>query len=724
MSGFFDPFGGKSLKAAEVSYREVVLATTAPLVLQWPAYADDESYCARSMNIITAVLGANVTLPDASQASPGEQIIWYNTSANSVQINSASGVPITSVEPGGRRLLELVDNGTPSGFWIVTLLGVGTGTLDIAGAAGAGLKAIGTTLNVAFPVVTVAASRAVVEGDRDTVLVWTGGTGSLTLPNAASVSDLNFEVRNQGTGALTIAPTGGQLIDGASSIVLNNGESCWVHVGGTEWYTVGRGRNAQFNFTQLSKNVAPGGTVVLSLTEAANVVQTYTGLLTSNVEIVLPPIVQVYYVSNQTSGAFSLTLRNPGVGSTVPLPQGQNAVVFSDGTNVINASTTIAGISQVTFGAGTAANPSVAIGATTTGFYSPSSGQVAFSSNGTQSFLMTATGAVAQLATGNAVLGVTATAGTAFVDIRRPAGSQAGVMIRSGGSPRIVWGTDGAAESGGNAGTNAVLQMYDDAGVLLSTPVTINRATGIATFAGGVRDLSDLGSITTFLSDQVTHAGYLPLNGALVSRTTYADLWAYAQTTTPVSEAAWSGGLQGRFSVGDGVNTFRLPDLRGTHIRVLDSGRGLDAGRTWGSYQADALLTHNHGVNDPTHAHSVSDPGHTHSGGTLGAGSHSHGVSDPGHSHGRGEFNGINLIGGSSGAYVRLNNGTPSVSTDVSGTGIGIFGVGDHAHTLSINGAGTGIGIFGSGTGISIQSAGSASEARVKNYAYPAYVRY
>lgn len=79
-------------------------------------------------------------------------------------------------------------------------------------------------------------------------------------------------------------------------------------------------------------------------------------------------------------------------------------------------------------------------------------------------------------------------------------------------------------------------------------------------------------------------AGWLKANGAAVSRTAYAALYAAL------------GGASSPFGQGDGVNTFNLPDLRGEFIRGWDDGRGVDAGRAFGSGQADQNQAHNHAI--------------------------------------------------------------------------------------------------------------------------------
>lgn len=82
-----------------------------------------------------------------------------------------------------------------------------------------------------------------------------------------------------------------------------------------------------------------------------------------------------------------------------------------------------------------------------------------------------------------------------------------------------------------------------------------------------------------YLAKNTAPTGYLKANGAAVSRTTYANLFAAIGTT---------------FGAGDGSTTFNLPDLRGEFLRAWDDSRGIDTGRVFGSWQADEIKTHNH----------------------------------------------------------------------------------------------------------------------------------
>lgn len=85
------------------------------------------------------------------------------------------------------------------------------------------------------------------------------------------------------------------------------------------------------------------------------------------------------------------------------------------------------------------------------------------------------------------------------------------------------------------------------------------------------------------LATSTAPSGFLKANGAEVSRATYSKLFEVIGTT---------------FGEGDGSTTFKLPDLRGEFIRGWDDGKGVDAGRIFGSWQvATAFMGDGDGQN-------------------------------------------------------------------------------------------------------------------------------
>lgn len=77
-------------------------------------------------------------------------------------------------------------------------------------------------------------------------------------------------------------------------------------------------------------------------------------------------------------------------------------------------------------------------------------------------------------------------------------------------------------------------------------------------------------------------AGYLACDGAAVSRSTYATLYAAIGTT---------------FGSGDGTTTFNVPDLRGYFVRGFGTNSDGTTSDTFGTKQADELKSHNHTYN-------------------------------------------------------------------------------------------------------------------------------
>ncbi len=87
---------------------------------------------------------------------------------------------------------------------------------------------------------------------------------------------------------------------------------------------------------RLSKSVAGGTDVTLTAAEARNDILEFTGVLTGNINVIVPTRARAWVFSNQTSGAFTLAVK-PAAGTGIAITQGKRAVLYCDATNVISA---------------------------------------------------------------------------------------------------------------------------------------------------------------------------------------------------------------------------------------------------------------------------------------------------------------------------------------------------------------------------------------------------
>ena len=117
-----------------------------------------------------------------------------------------------------------------------------------------------------------------------------------------------------------------------------------------------------------------------------------------------------------------------------------------------------------------------------------------------------------------------------------------------------------------------------DAGLETSALKTTSLEVTNNIVAGSIVAPTFVGMVATFCTTAIP-VGWLKLNGQTISRTTYAALFALVGTT---------------FGAGDGVTTFKLPDVRGRFLRFWDDGIGLDSGRILGSNQAQDTASHTH----------------------------------------------------------------------------------------------------------------------------------
>jgi hypothetical protein len=515
-SSFTQVFGGTTIYPADVSY--LALALTADIALNWPVGAGEgDSVVARIIDI-TPTGPFTVTLPDATAVSVGQTILFNNLGPDTITIDNAAGNAILSIGAGEQWQAYLIDNTTIGGVWRTFRYGAAVAQAQAAALAGAGLVADGSELAQNYEVIDFSSTPySLTAPDRAKVFVWNGGLGTLNLPTAVAAGDGWFvQVRNGGQGDLTVDPSGSELINAASSLLLQPGDSAVVVSDGIQWYTIGLGQQAVFAFDYTTIAVT-GGTYTLAGSELNRIAYKFTGTLTSNVNIVVPATVQQYWVNNATTGAFTLGIKTASGAATL-VTQGATAILYCDGTNIISATTSAAftGVVPVIQGGTGAVNaPSALTNLGGTGI-------------GTAVFTA-ATTAAARSAIGAAAAGANS-------DITAITGLTTALTVAQGGTGATTASAArsnlGAAASGSNSDITA---LTNAAGIQFGAPTggaqglgTLN-ATGL--FINGVGVGTGSGSVTSVAA---TVPSFLSVTGSPITTSGTLAL-SYSGTALPVA---------------------------------------------------------------------------------------------------------------------------------------------------------------------------------------------
>ena len=376
-TSYTEVFGGTNIYPSDVSYLAFNLTTT-DITLAWPVETNAPNaladyVAARIMNVNSTGTSRKVYLPAADEASVGECFLFNNTGTTSFTVVNSVGTVLCTLAAGTLWQVYMTGNATAAGTWSSYQFGATTSSADAGILAGAGLKAITTTLNQAISITTLNSSYTLNISERAKLINWNGASGTIGFAASSTLgADWFCYIRNSGSSNISLDPNLVETINGATTLTLAPGNSCMIICDGTNFYTVGLSQtSASGAFDYLSIDVSGTGNYTLATFELNRVSYNLIGTLTGNRTIIVPATVQQYWITNSTSGAFTLTVKT-AAGTGIAVTAGDALILYCNGTNVVRGQSGATVTTPITIANGgtaatTASGARINLGGTSTG---------------------------------------------------------------------------------------------------------------------------------------------------------------------------------------------------------------------------------------------------------------------------------------------------------------------------------------------------------------------
>jgi len=175
MSSYTNIFGNFNVQPALASYASYTFA--ANLTLTWPLqFVDTTNVVANVIDLNPTLINLLVIMPDATQVSVGQNIIFFNIGAFPIIIRNGANDPlnpIATIAAGGSVFIYLRNNSTVAGIW-------GSGPFGQGALAITSINATSASNNLVIggvPITTVGTITFTLANDLLALSTFGGGTG-------------------------------------------------------------------------------------------------------------------------------------------------------------------------------------------------------------------------------------------------------------------------------------------------------------------------------------------------------------------------------------------------------------------------------------------------------------------------------------------------------------------------------------------------------------------
>lgn len=209
MSSYIDIFGGQTVQNANTSY--VLINLTQNITLSWPTeFQNINKIVCYYMDINPNANGHTVTLPDATNVSPGSAFVVTNPSGNTFGLLKNDGTNLLNPVPAGASSeFYLIDNTTAAGDWRVIPRGAGFATVTSVNADVPNATDNANLVVAGGPIVNAGVLHFSLAGDLRALTRFAGGTGfavrtavnTWALRSIVPAANANIQITN-GSGVL------------------------------------------------------------------------------------------------------------------------------------------------------------------------------------------------------------------------------------------------------------------------------------------------------------------------------------------------------------------------------------------------------------------------------------------------------------------------------------------------------------------------------------------